>query len=399
MKVLVVNAGSSSLKYQLFDMRKEKLLAKGNCQKIGETGSFFDFKKDGFKKEFQGDLKDHTVALKKVLSVLMDKEIGVISSPDEISAIGHRVLHGGEIYKSSVVITPEVMKNLKKLVPLGPLHMPANILGIEVCQKVFKGKPNIAVFDTAFHSSMPESSYMYAVPYEWYTKYGVRRYGFHGISHNYIAQTVEKLEGRKDLKIISCHIGSGASLSAIKNGKCVDTTMGLTPLEGLVMGTRSGDLDPAILEFVMEKEGMDIKTMLNTLNKKSGLLALSGVSNDCRDVEAEMAKGNKRAKLAIDVFIHRIKKYVGAYSAVLGGVDVIVFTAGIGEKGPEAREAIMKDMEYLGVDFDYEANKNFKRGEICLISKPKSKVKVYVIPTDEELMIARNTKSLVKKLK
>ncbi len=399
MKVLVVNAGSSSLKYQLFDMRKEKLLAKGNCQKIGETGSFFDFKKDGFKKEFQGDLKDHTVALKKVISVLMDKEIGVISSPDEISAIGHRVLHGGEIYKSSVVITPEVMKNLKKLVPLGPLHMPANILGIEVCQKVFKGKPNIAVFDTAFHSSMPESSYMYAVPYEWYTKYGVRRYGFHGISHNYIAQTVEKLEGRKDLKIISCHIGSGASLSAIKNGKCVDTTMGLTPLEGLVMGTRSGDLDPAILEFVMEKEGMDIKTMLNTLNKKSGLLALSGVSNDCRDVEAEMAKGNKRAKLAIDVFIHRIKKYVGAYSAVLGGVDVIVFTAGIGEKGPEAREAIMKDMEYLGVDFDYEANKNFKRGEICLISKPKSKVKVYVIPTDEELMIARNTKSLVKKLK
>lgn len=399
MKVLVVNAGSSSLKYQLFDMRKEKLLAKGNCQKIGETGSFFDFKKDGFKKEFQGDLKDHTVALKKVLSVLMDKEIGVISSPDEISAIGHRVLHGGEIYKSSVVITPEVMKNLKKLVPLGPLHMPANILGIEVCQKVFKGKPNIAVFDTAFHSSMPESSYMYAVPYEWYTKYGVRRYGFHGISHNYIAQTVEKLEGRKDLKIISCHIGSGASLSAIKNGKCVDTTMGLTPLEGLVMGTRSGDLDPAILEFVMEKEGMDIKTMLNTLNKKSGLLALSGVSNDCRDVEAEMAKGNKRAKLAIDVFIHRIKKYVGAYSAVLGGVDVIVFTAGIGENGPEARETIMKDMEYLGVDFDFEANKNFKRGEICLISKPKSKVKVYVIPTDEELMIARNTKSLVKKIK
>ena len=399
MKVLVVNAGSSSLKYQLFDMRKEKLLAKGNCQKIGETGSFFDFKKDGFKKEFQGDLKDHTVALKKVLSVLMDKEIGVISSPDEISAIGHRVLHGGEIYKSSVVITPEVMKNLKKLVPLGPLHMPANILGIEVCQKVFKGKPNIAVFDTAFHSSMPESSYMYAVPYEWYTKYGVRRYGFHGISHNYIAQTVEKLEGRKDLKIISCHIGSGASLSAIKNGKCVDTTMGLTPLEGLVMGTRSGDLDPAILEKKKKKEGMDIKTMLNTLNKKSGLLALSGVSNDCRDVEAEMAKGNKRAKLAIDVFIHRIKKYVGAYSAVLGGVDVIVFTAGIGENGPEAREAIMKDMEYLGVDFDYEANKNFKRGEICLISKPKSKVKVYVIPTDEELMIARNTKSLVKKLK
>lgn len=265
MKVLVVNAGSSSLKYQLFDMRKEKLLAKGNCQKIGETGSFFDFKKDGFKKEFQGDLKDHTVALKKVLSVLMDKEIGVISSPDEISAIGHRVLHGGEIYKSSVVITPEVMKNLKKLVPLGPLHMPANILGIEVCQKVFKGKPNVAVFDTAFHSSMPESSYMYAVPYEWYTKYGVRRYGFHGISHNYIAQTVEKLEGRKDLKIISCHIGSGASLSAIKNGKCVETTMGLTPLEGLVMGTRSGDLDPAILEFVMEKEGMDILKYLHHL--------------------------------------------------------------------------------------------------------------------------------------
>lgn len=399
MKILVINAGSSSLKYQLLDMETEKLIAKGVVEKIGLEGSMLTHKVNGQAYTYEQKLNNHSESLELVLKVLQDPKIGSLKSLDEIEAVGHRVLHGGEIYSKAVLVDDEVMKNLKKLTPLGPLHMPANISGIEACMKVMPKVPNVALFDTAFHATMPKKAYTYATPYEWYEKYGVRRYGFHGTSHEYIARTVEQIEGTDKLNIISCHIGNGASLAAIKNGKCVDTSMGLTPLEGLIMGTRSGDLDPAILEYVMDKEGLDIKQMLNILNKKSGLLGISGVSSDIRDVQAEVKKGNERAKLAIDCFVYRIKKYIGSYAAALGGVDVIVFTAGTGENRDEIREEIMKDMEFMGVDFDVEANRNFKRGEICLISKPTSKVKVYVIPTDEELMIARQTKAVVENLK
>lgn len=399
MKILVINAGSSSLKYQLLDMETEKLIAKGVVEKIGLEGSMLTHKVNGQAYTYEQKLNNHSESLELVLKVLQDPKIGSLKSLDEIEAVGHRVLHGGEIYSKAVFVDDEVMKNLKKLTPLGPLHMPANISGIEACMKVMPKVPNVALFDTAFHATMPKKAYTYATPYEWYEKYGVRRYGFHGTSHEYIARTVEQIEGTDKLNIISCHIGNGASLAAIKNGKCVDTSMGLTPLEGLIMGTRSGDLDPAILEYVMDKEGLDIKQMLNILNKKSGLLGISGVSSDIRDVQAEVKKGNERAKLAIDCFVYRIKKYIGSYAAALGGVDVIVFTAGTGENRDEIREEIMKDMEFMGVDFDVEANRNFKRGEICLISKPTSKVKVYVIPTDEELMIARQTKAVVENLK
>ncbi len=399
MKILVINAGSSSLKYQLLDMETEKLIAKGVVEKIGLEGSMLTHKVNGQAYTYEQKLNNHSESLELVLKVLQDPKIGSLKSLDEIEAVGHRVLHGGEIYSKAVFVDDEVMKNLKKLTPLGPLHMPANISGIEACMKVMPKVPNVALFDTAFHATMPKKAYTYATPYEWYEKYGVRRYGFHGTSHEYIARTVEQIEGTDKLNIISCHIGNGASLAAIKNGKCVDTSMGLTPLEGLIMGTRSGDLDPAILEYVMDKEGLDIKQMLNILNKKSGLLGISGVSSDIRDVQAEVKKGNERAKLAIDCFVYRIKKYIGSYAAALGGVDVIVFTAGTGENRDEIREEIMKDMEFMGVDFDVEANRNFKRGEVCLISKPTSKVKVYVIPTDEELMIARQTKAVVENLK
>lgn len=399
MKILVINAGSSSLKYQLLDMETEKLIAKGVVEKIGLEGSMLTHKVNGQAYTYEQKLNNHSESLELVLKVLQDPKIGSLKSLDEIEAVGHRVLHGGEIYSKAVFVDDEVMKNLKKLTPLGPLHMPANISGIEACMKVMPKVPNVALFDTAFHATMPKKAYTYATPYEWYEKYGVRRYGFHGTSHEYIARTVEQIEGIDKLNIISCHIGNGASLAAIKNGKCVDTSMGLTPLEGLIMGTRSGDLDPAILEYVMDKEGLDIKQMLNILNKKSGLLGISGVSSDIRDVQAEVKKGNERAKLAIDCFVYRIKKYIGSYAAALGGVDVIVFTAGTGENRDEIREEIMKDMEFMGVDFDVEANRNFKRGEVCLISKPTSKVKVYVIPTDEELMIARQTKAVVENLK
>ena len=399
MKVLVINAGSSSLKYQLLDMDNEKLLAKGNAERIELEKSFLSYKVNGVETIIEKELPNHTTAMNLILETLCDPKIGVIKSISEINAFGHRVLHGGEIYKSAVLVDEQVLSNLKTLIPLGPLHMPANIAGIEACRKVLPGVPNVALFDTAFHSTMDKKTYTYATPYEWYEKYGVRRYGFHGISHEYITRTVEELEGRTDLKIISCHIGNGASLCAVKNGKCVDTSMGMTPLEGLVMGSRCGDIDPAIVEYVMNKEDMDIKTMLTILNKKSGLLGISGVSSDLRDVIKAADAGNERAKLAIECYDERIKKYIGQYSAVLGGVDVIVFTAGTGENRAEVRAEVMSNMEYMGVDFDYEANANFKRGEICLISKPTSKVKVYVIPTDEELMIARQTRNIVQNLK
>ncbi len=333
MKIFVINAGSSSIKYQLFDMKKETVIAKGLVEKIGIEGSHLIHKINGQSHEIKKDLKDHAEGLKLVMKTLQDPKIGAIKSLDEISAIGHRVLHGGTIYSGATLVTPKVMKDLEKLIPLGPLHMPANIQGIKACQKVMKGTPNVALFDTGFHATMSEKACTYAVPYEWKEKYGVRKYGFHGMSHEFIASEVARITGKKNLKVINCHIGNGASVCAINNGKCVDTSMGLTPLEGLVMGTRCGDMDPAVLEYVMEKEGMDIKEMLNALNKKSGLLGLSGVSSDKRYVFEAASKGNNRAQLAIDCMVYRIKKYIGSYAAAMGGVEVIVFTAGAGENG------------------------------------------------------------------
>ena len=398
MKILVINAGSSSLKYQLLDMENEKLLAKGLCERIGIEGSCVSLKANGQQKVVNVELKNHDDAMEVVLKLLLDKENNIISSLKEINAVGHRVLHGGEIYKHSVLIDDEVMKNLEALKPLGPLHMPANISGIRACQEVMPGVPQVAVFDTAFHSTMPDYAYMYGTPYEWYEKYKVRKYGFHGTSHNYIMNEIAKTLGKdpKDLKIISCHLGNGASVCAIKNGKCVETSMGFTPLEGLLMGSRCGNIDPAVIEYVMKKEGKTISEMLDILNKKSGFLGMSGVSSDCRDVIREANLGNDRCRLSIDRFVFEVKKYIGAYASVMNGVDVIAFAAGSGENRNDLREAIMKDMEYLGVDFDFDSNNNFERGKVWCLSKPTSKVAVYIVPTDEELMIAKDTQSLTK---
>ncbi len=399
MKVLVINAGSSSIKYQLIDMDNEKLLAKGLVERIGGEGSQLTHKVNGKAIEIVKPLKDHAAGLKLVLDTLVDNEIGIIKSLKEISAVGHRVLHGATKYSKATLINDRVLNDLKSFIPLGPLHMPANIQGIEACQNVMPGVKNVAVFDTAFHATMPDYAYMYAVPYDWYEKYGVRKYGFHGTSHDFVSKELAKVLGKdiKDLRIISCHIGNGASIAAIKYGKCVDTSMGFTPLEGLVMGTRCGDIDPAVVEYIMNETGMSIKDALNSLNKKSGLLGMSGISNDIRDVLKAKKEGNERARIAIDKFVYVIKKYIGAYAASMGGVDAIAFTAGTGENRDDIREAVMKDMDYLGINFDIDANKNFIRGENFKISTDNSKVAVYVIPTDEELSIARQTKEIVMK--
>lgn len=399
MKILVINAGSSSIKYQLIDMQNEKLLAKGLVERIGDVkASQLTHKANGKATEIVKPLEDHAQGMQLVLATLVDKEIGVISNLDEISAIGHRVLHGAEKYNSAVLITEEVINDIKENIPLGPLHMPANLLGIEACQKVMPKTKNVAVFDTAFHATMPDYSYMYAVPYEWYENYRVRKYGFHGTSHEYIANETARVMGKdvKDLKIISCHLGNGASICAVNKGKCLDTSMGFTPLEGLVMGTRSGDIDPAVLEYMMDKTGMTINETLNALNKKSGLLGLSQLSNDMRDVAKTAKEGNEKSQLAINKFVHVVKKYIGAYAAIMNGVDAISFSAGTGENRDDIREKIMADFEYLGVDFDFEANTNFVRGENFKISKDSSKVAVYIIPTDEEMSIARQTKEIVE---
>lgn len=397
MKILVINAGSSSIKYQLLDMENEEVIAKGLVEKIGLPDSRLVHKAHGTATTINKLLTNHNEGLELVLNTLLDEKVGVIKTLDEINAVGHRVLHGGTIFDKPTLITDDVMEKLNELVPLGPLHMPANISGIKACQKVMPNTPNVALFDTAFHSTMPEYVYRYALPYEWCEKYGVRRYGFHGMSHQFIAGETARVMGKnpEELKLIICHIGNGASVSAVKYGKCFDTSMGLTPLEGLIMGTRSGDFDPAIAEHVMSKTGMTIGEFTNVVNKKSGLLGITGVSSDNRDVNAAAAEGNERAKLALDMTYYRLKKYIGSYSAALGGVDAIVFTAGIGENSYELREGVMQDMEYLGIDFDFDKNKNFKRGEIELLTKPSSKVKVYIIPTNEELLIARETKKLI----
>ena len=398
MKILVLNAGSSSLKYQLFDMNGEKVLAKGNCEKIGIQGSFVKYKANGVEKVIDGNLNDHTEALNKVFECLTNKEYGVISSFDDIDAVGHRVLHGGETFKSSALITPEVLAGIEELIPLGPLHMPANVAGIKACQKIFGSKPQVAVFDTAFHANMPAEAFLYGLPYEAYTDWKIRRYGFHGTSHKYVSGECAKLMGKdiKDLKIITCHLGNGSSISAVKGGISIDTSMGLTPIAGVMMGTRCGDIDPSIFETIAEKTGWGVKEIVNYLNKKSGIFGMNGVSSDMRDNEAEINKGNKRAQLAIDMLAYQIKKFIGAYTAAMNGVDAIVFTGGIGENDASVREKVMTGLDYLGIDFNFEYNKTMPRGTVELLSNNNSKVKVYRIPTDEELVIARDTMALSK---
>ena len=392
MKILVVNAGSSSLKYQLIEMDNESVLSKGVCERIGQENAVLVHK--GSKEvRIEKPMPTHKEAMQLVLAALVDKEYGVIGSMEEIAAVGHRVLHSGEDFKESVLIKDdEVLKRIEGNIELGPLHMPANVMGIKACKEVMPWAPQVAVFDTTFHSTMPDYAYMYAIRYEDYKKYKIRKYGFHGTSHLYITGEARKIMGAdKCRRLVVCHLGNGASVSAVKDGKCIDTSMGLTPLEGLVMGTRSGDLDPAVLEFMMDKTGMNIHEMLNYLNKKSGVDGISGVGSDFRDLVKAYDEGNDRARLAIDMFSYRVKKYIGAYAAALNGLDCIVFTGGIGEHTEIVREKVMKDMEYLGVDFDFEKNNHVGRGNVTELSKPDSKVKVYIIPTNEELVIARET--------
>ncbi len=398
MKILVVNAGSSSLKYQVIDMTDESCLCSGGVDCIGQQTSTIEHKVAGEPEHIEKHHFDnHTQALKVVFSLLTDKNFGVVGSIDEISAVGHRVLHSGEDFDGSVVITPETLAIMKKNIPLGPLHMPANIACVESCQSLLPNVPMVAVFDTAFHMTMPKYAYMYAIPYEDYEEFKVRRYGFHGTSHKYVTGEAIKLMGTEKCKIINCHLGNGSSISAVKDGKCQDTSMGLTPLEGLMMGTRSGDIDPACLEFLMDKKGMDIHQMLNYLNKKSGFLGVSGVSSDARAVAKAAEEGNERAQLVQEMTSYRIRKYIGAYAAALQGVDCIVFTGGIGENAFAARRRVLEKLDWLGVKIDWEKNANCPRRQNVEISTADSKVKVFVIPTNEELVIARETKELVIK--
>ena len=395
MKVLVINCGSSSLKYQLIDSESEQVLAKGLCERIGIDGVLTHTPAGKDKVVFNDPLPNHTVAVGNVLKQLTDKENGVIADLSEIGAVGHRVVHGGEKFASSTVLNEEVIAEIEKCSDLAPLHNPANIIGINACKELMPGVPMVAVFDTAFHQTMPAKAYMYGLPYEYYDKYKVRRYGFHGTSHSFVSKRTAELLGKKaeDMKIIVCHLGNGASISAVDHGKSVETSMGLTPLEGLVMGTRCGDIDPAILEFIANKEGLDIAGLLNVCNKKSGVLGVSGISSDFRDLHAEADKGNERAKAALEVFVHRVVKYIGAYVAVMNGVDAIAFTAGCGENDPVVREMIISYLGYLGITLD--AEKNNCRGKEQVISTEDSKVTAIVVPTNEELAIARETVALV----
>lgn len=398
MKILVINCGSSSLKYQFIDMNGEKLLASGLVERIGIDGSKISHKKTGMDKfVLEEDMKDHKIALNYVLDSLKHSEHGVIKDVNEINAVGHRVVHAGEKYSTSVVIDKKVLEALKECSSLAPLHNPPNIMGIEAMQELLPDVPMVAVFDTAFHQTMPQKEYIYGIDYKYYEKYKIRRYGFHGTSHRYVSKRASEILGKdlKDLKIVTCHLGNGASIAAVDGGKSVATSMGFTPLEGLVMGTRCGDMDPAIVTYLMENEKLSIKEMDTEMNKKSGVLGISGISSDFRDIETAAKEGNKRAELALEIFDHRVKKLIGSHSAAMSGVDVIVFTAGLGENSPTNREAICKDLAYLGVDFDSEANNC--RAKEQIITKPGSKVVVMVVPTNEELMIARDTLELVKK--
>ena len=395
MNVLVINCGSSSLKFQLINSESEAVLAKGLCERIGIDGRLTYQPAGGEKNVSEKAMPTHTEAIQFVIDALTDADTGVGKSLDEIGAVGHRVVHGGEKFAKSVVVTPEVKAAIAECNDLAPLHNPANLIGIEACESLMPGTPQVVVFDTAFHQTMPEKAYMYGLPYEYYEKYKVRRYGFHGTSHSFVSKRVAEIVGKpyNATKTIVCHLGNGASVSAVLNGESVDTSMGLTPLEGLVMGTRSGDIDPAIMEFIAKKENLDIAGIMNVLNKKSGVEGVSGVSSDFRDLEAAAKAGNKRAELAIDVFAYRVAKYVGAYTAAMNGVDNIVFTAGIGENCALVRTKVCSYLGYLGITIDEEANG--KRGEEIVISTPDSKVKVLVVPTNEELAIARETVALV----
>ncbi len=400
MKILVINAGSSSLKYQVIDTANSNVITKGLCERIGIDGRHTN--KTAGKKDVQEvEMKNHSQALKVVMDYIVSDKVEGISSLKDIEAVGHRVLHAGEYYTDSVLITPEVMEKLTELIPLGPLHQPANISGIKACEELLPGVPQVAVFDTTFHSTMPDYAYRYAVPKEAYTKWGIRKYGFHGTSHKFIAGELEKLVGKKGNFII-CHIGNGASLSAVKDGKCIDTTMGYTPLEGVMMGSRSGDVDPSICERIMKETGMNISEMVSYLNKKSGLVGVSGVSEDMRDIETiafsdEQSERADDCRLSLAMHAYKVKKYIGAFYAALGNVDAIAFTAGVGEGGCEYRESVLSGLEGMGIVLDKDKNlTNFKRGEVNLISADESKVKLYVIPTDEELMIAKDTERLSK---
>ena len=401
LKILVVNAGSSSLKYQLIDMENESVLAKGNCEQIG-TESTFTHKvpADETKniKALPMEMQDHAAALKIVLDTLVDGEHGVIGSVKEIDAVGHRVLHGGEKFSGSVLVDDNVEEAIKECFDLGPLHNPANLTGIKACQQIMPDVPQVAVFDTGFHQTMPDYAYMYALPYEYYEKYGIRRYGFHGTSHRFVSKKCNELLGNPEhSKIVTCHLGNGSSISAVVDGKCFDTTMGVTPLEGIMMGTRCGSIDPAIVPIIMKKEGLSPDEMDTVMNKKSGMLGLCGTS-DNRTIEARAKEGDERAKLIESMLCHQLTKYIGGFAAAMGGVDAIVFTGGIGENNPQYRDSVCDQLKFMGVEIDYDINDKLKRGPEGEISTPNSKVKVYVICTNEELMIARDTKEIVEAL-
>ena len=398
MNILVINCGSSSLKYQLINSNSEEVLAKGLCERIGAAGSVLTHKtNDGRKEVVEEPMPNHTVAVKLVISALTDEEYGCIKSLDEIGAVGHRIVHGGENFSESVIITEDTIKAIEECSDLAPLHNPANLIGINSCKEIMGDIPMVAVFDTAFHQTMPEKAYMYGLPYEYYEKYKIRRYGFHGTSHQFVAEHAAELLGKdiKDMKMIVCHLGNGASITAVQGGKSVDTSMGLTPLEGLLMGTRSGDIDAAVVEFICKKENITVDEALNVLNKKSGMLGLTGLSSDARDVEAAVKEGDERAILTVQSYAYRVAKYIGAYAAAMNGVDAICFTAGLGENHPLLRQRVAAYLEFLGAELD--AEKNNVSGEDAIVSTDTSKVALLVVPTNEELAIARETKRLVEK--
>ena len=399
MKILVINAGSSSIKYQLIDMATEKVIAKGMCDRIGIAGGNFKLKADG-REDYKLDIQmaNHKEAVKLVLDALVSPEHGVIESLSEISAVGHRVLHGGEKFSGSVIVDEKVIAAIEECCELGPLHNPHNLTGIRACEAMMPGVPQVAVFDTGFHQTMPDYAYMYALPYEYYEKYRIRRYGFHGTSHRYVSLRAAEMLGRKDLKIVTCHLGNGSSIAAVKDGKCFDTTMGLTPLEGIMMGTRCGSIDPAIIPLLMKKENLTADEIDTIMNKKSGILGVSQVTSDNRDIEQGAKEGNERYQLIESMICHQLTKYIGGYAAAMGGVDAVVFTGGIGENNPHYRARVAEKLAFLGVELDEETNKKAMRtSEEFVLTTPNSKVKILMIPTNEELMIAKDTLELVSK--
>ena len=401
MKILVLNCGSSSIKYQLIDIESKDVIAKGGIEKIGLEGSFIKFNlPNGEKETIFASIPEHTIGVRLIFDILTREKFGAIGSIDEIDAVGHRMVHGGEKFSASTLLTDEVLEVFEACNDLAPLHNPANLKGVNAVKEVAPEMPQVGVFDTAFHQTMPDYAYMYALPYELYEQYGVRRYGFHGTSHRYITKRALEMLNMpaEGSKIITCHIGNGASIAAVKDGKSVDTSMGMTPLAGLMMGTRSGDVDPGIFPYVMEKTGLDMQGMIDMLNKKSGVAGITGISSDMREVKAAADEGNKRAQLSNTMNFYRIKKYIGAYAAAMGGVDVIIFAGGVGENQQDCREAALEGLEFLGVELDKEVN-NKMRGEEAVLSTPNSKVKVLLIPTDEEMMIASDTYEIVKNLK